>query len=96
MSVTVKLPDVIEAVTSEGYTIQGRTVNFPGFRLAPGASKSLTFRAVGLAAGDLVVRAVVETDFSVVPVMAETVVYFYDEEELQQIARELDAVIRLR
>jgi len=96
VSVTIQLPDGIQAMTAEGYTAAGQRINFAGFRLAPGGSKTLKFRAVGLAAGDQAVRAIVETEFSPVPTIAETSVYFYDDDELHRIARELDAAIRLR
>jgi uncharacterized repeat protein (TIGR01451 family) len=96
VSVTIQLPDGIQAMTAEGYTAAGQKVTFTGFRLTPGGSKTLKFRAVGLAAGDQAVRAIVETEFSPVPTIAETTVYFYDDDELHRIARELDAAIRLR
>lgn len=94
--VTVQLPEDIEAIAGEGYTGEGQKVTFPGFPVSPGASKVLKFRAVGLAAGDLAVRVTIETEFSSVPTIAETTVYFYDEDELERIARELDAAIQVR
>ena len=71
-------------------------MTFASFPLSPGASKTLKFRAVGLAAGDQAVRATVETEFSSIPTIAETTVYFYDEDELQRIARELDDAVQVR
>ena len=96
VAVTIALPDGMEAIAGEGYTGEGEKVTFPGFPLTPGESKTLKFRAVGTAAGDLAVRATVETEFSSIPTIAETTVYFYDEDELQRIARELDAAIQVR
>jgi hypothetical protein len=83
-------------MAAEGYTAEEQKVTFPAFRLNPGESKILKFRAVGLAAGDQAVRATVETEFSSVPTIAETTVYFYDDDELQRIARDLDAEIQVR
>ncbi len=96
VAVTIQLPEGIQAIAGEGYTGEDDKVTFPGFPLSPGASKTLKFRAVGLAAGDQAVRATVETEFSSIPTIAETTVYFYDDEELQRIARELDAAILVR
>ncbi len=96
VGVTIQLPEGMEAIEGQGYTAEGNKVNFPSFPLTAGASKTLKFVAVGTAGGDRAVRATVETDFSHVPTIAETTVYFYDEDELQRIARELDATIRLR
>jgi uncharacterized repeat protein (TIGR01451 family) len=96
VSVKIQLPEGIEAVTADGYVGEGQQITFARFRLTPGGSKTLKFRAVGLAAGDQAVRAVVETEYSPVPTIAETTVYFYDDDELLRIARELDAAIRLR
>jgi len=96
VAVTVELPEAIQPVAFDGSTTAGQKVNFPGFRLNPGESKVLTFRAVGLSAGDHAVRASVETDFASVPTIAETVVYFYDDDELQRIARELDSTLQIR
>jgi uncharacterized repeat protein (TIGR01451 family) len=96
VGVTIQLPEGIEAMAAEGYTAAEQKVTFSAFRLNPGESKVLKFRAVGLEAGDQAVRATVETEFSHVPTIAETTVYFYDEDELQRIARELDAGIQVR
>ncbi len=96
VAVTVELPEGLQAVAIDGTTTADQKVNFPGFRLNPGESKVLTFRAVGLSAGDHAVRASVETDFAAVPTIAETVVYFYDDDELQRIARELDPAVQVR
>jgi uncharacterized repeat protein (TIGR01451 family) len=96
VAVTIQLPAGMEAITGEGYTPEGDKVSFPGFPLSPGASKTLKFRAVGTEAGEQAVRATVETEISNIPTIAETTVYFYDEDELQRIARELDDAIRVR
>lgn len=96
VAVTIQLPEGIQAIAGEGYTGEGQKVTFPGFPLSPAASKVLKFRAVGLSAGDLAVRATVETEFSSVPTIAETIVYFYDDDELQRIARDLDAAVQVR
>lgn len=96
VTVKIQLPEGIEAMTADGYVGEGQEITFTGFRLAAGGSQILKFRAVGIAAGDQAVRAIVETDFSSTPTIAETTVYFYDDDELQRIARELDAAIRLR
>jgi len=96
VAVTVELPEGLQAVAADGSTNEGRQITFPGFRLQPGEPKVLTFRAIGLTAGDHAVRASVETDFAALPTIAETVVYFYDDEELLRIAQELDAAIQIR
>ncbi len=96
VKVTIRLPEGVQPLTTDGATTADQEVRMPAFRLNPAESKSLTFRAVSLKGGDHAVRATVETEFASVPIVAETVVYFYDEEELQRIARELDATIRLR
>lgn len=96
VSLTVELPMGIEATAGDGYQVEGNRLAFPGFRLAAGASKVMKFRAIGTESGDQAVRAVIETDYSHVPTLAETTVYFYDEDELQRIARDLDATIRVR
>lgn len=93
--VTVQLPKGVQPLATDGARTAG-DVQFPEFRLNPAESKTLTFRAVGVAAGDHAVRATVETEFAAVPTVAETVVYFYDEGELQRIARELDAKVQVR
>lgn len=96
VAVTVDLPEGLQPVASDGSTTAGQKVTFPSFRLNPGESKLLTFRALGLNSGDHAVRATAETEFAAVPTVAETVVYFYDEDELQRIARELDATVQVR
>jgi uncharacterized repeat protein (TIGR01451 family) len=96
VTVTVQLPEGVQPVATDGSMTADRQVHFPGFRLKPAESKTLTFRAVGLSAGDHAVRATVETDFAAVPMIAETLVYFYDADELQRIARELDATVLVR
>jgi len=96
VAVTVELPEGLQPIATDGSTTTGQKVNFPGFRLNPAESKVLTFRAVGLSAGDHAVRASVETEFASVPTVGETVVYFYDDDELQRIARELDTAIQIR
>lgn len=90
VTVTVQLPEGIQPVATDGSTTADQQVRFAGLRLKPTESKTLKFRAVGLTAGDHAVRATVETEFASVPTVAETVVYFYDAEELQRIARSLD------
>jgi len=96
VGVTIQLPEGMQAIEGQGYTAAGDKVTFPSFPLAAGASKTLKFTAVGTTGGDQAVRATVETEFSNIPTMAETTVYFYDEDELQRIARDLDAAIRVR
>lgn len=96
VTVKIQLPEGSEAMTADGYVGEGREIRFAGFRLAAGGTQVLKFRAIGTAAGDQAVRAIVETDFSALPTIAETTVYFYDDDELQRIARDLDAAIRLR
>lgn len=96
VAVTVELPEGLQAVAADGSTAAGQKVTFPGFRLNSTESKTLTFRAVGTTSGEHAVRARVETDFAAVPTIAETVVYFYDDDELLRIAQELDAAVQLR
>ncbi len=96
VSVVVQFPDGLVPVPAETYEIDGATVRFANFRLNANEPKSLRFRATGQAAGDQIVRAIVQTDFAAEPITAETQVYFYDEAELQRIARQLDEAVRLR
>lgn len=96
VAVTVDLPEGLQPVASDGSTTAGQKVTFPGFRLNPGESKVLTFRAVGVTSGEHAVRAKAETEFAAVPTVAETVVYYYDDEELERIARELDTTVKVR
>ena len=56
------------------------------FDLAPGEEKTLTFTATSLNTGEYAVRAIVESDDTVLPTNAETTVYFFDDEELERLA----------
>jgi uncharacterized repeat protein (TIGR01451 family) len=96
VAVTVQLPEGIQAVATDGATTADQQVQFPAFRLKPAESKTLTFRVVGLTAGDHAIRASVATDFASLPTIAETLVYCFDTEELDRIARQLDAGVIVR
>jgi uncharacterized repeat protein (TIGR01451 family) len=96
VKVTVQLPEAVQSLAADGSRTADPQIQLPGFRLNPAESKTLTFRAVGLSSGDHAVRATVETESAAVPTVAETVVYFYDQDELQRIARELDGKVQVR
>ncbi|MCL4201133.1 MAG: hypothetical protein KJ000_01470 [Pirellulaceae bacterium] len=92
----VLLPAAIQAVESDDYELVGQQLTFPQMPLAVGEEKVLKFRAIGANAGDHAVRAIVQADYSTQPTIAETTVYFYDDEELERVARDMDAGVMLR
>ena len=96
VDVQVLLPAAIQAVESDDYELLGQQLTFPQMSLAVGEEKLLKFRAIGASAGDHAVRAIIQTDYSTQPTVAETTVYFYDDEELERVARDLDGNVRLR
>jgi hypothetical protein len=96
VTIDVQLPEAIQPSTSDKYETLGQTVRFSGIRLAADEEVLLRFHAAGLQAGDHAVRAVVNTDFTNIPTVAETTVFFYDDQELERIAEQTDSPALLR
>ncbi len=96
VAVEVLLPAAMEAIPSSEYDVVGQQLMFSPLRLAAGEQKVLKFRATGADAGDHAVRAVVTTAYGTLPTIAETTVYFYDDVELERVARDMDQGVQLR
>ncbi len=96
VSVQVVLPDAMVPLESSKYAQDGQRISFPALQLKPGQEEKLEFQATGVTAGDFAVRARLESDFSRTPIVAETTVYFFDQEELERLASEVDDSVRLR
>ncbi len=96
VAVQVLLPDAMVPLESSDYAQDGQQISFPALQLKPGEERALSFQATGVSAGEFAVRARLESDSSRTPIVAETTVYFFDQEELERLASEADDSVRMR
>lgn len=81
LQIRVAMPDGMEAVASEGYTIAGGQVEFRPLQLASGQKTAVSFRARGNKAGDHRVRVLINTSDQTSDLVFEAAAFCYAEPE---------------